>query len=134
MQIFVSCPPGVADLTAAELRSCGATDTREFKLGVQAEGSLEVAYRACFWSRTASRVLLPLGTFPAATQEQLYEGISAIDWQQHVNPKGTLAIDFAGASSGITHTHFGALKTKDAIVDQFRVSPRGAAPREPQQP
>jgi 23S rRNA (guanine2445-N2)-methyltransferase / 23S rRNA (guanine2069-N7)-methyltransferase len=120
MQIFVSCPPGVADLTAAELRNCGATDISEFKLGVQAEGSLEAAYRACLWSRTASRVLLPLGTFPAATQEQLYEGISAIDWQQHVNPKGTLAIDFAGASSGITHTHFGALKTKDAIVDQFR--------------
>jgi 23S rRNA (guanine2445-N2)-methyltransferase / 23S rRNA (guanine2069-N7)-methyltransferase len=120
MQIFVSCPPGIADLTAAELRSCGATDVSEFKLGVQAEGSLEVAYRACLWSRTASRVLLPLGTFPAATQEQLYEGISSIDWQQHVNAKGTLAIDFAGASSGITHTHFGALKTKDAIVDQFR--------------
>ncbi|MET0533013.1 MAG: bifunctional 23S rRNA (guanine(2069)-N(7))-methyltransferase RlmK/23S rRNA (guanine(2445)-N(2))-methyltransferase RlmL [Steroidobacter sp.] len=120
MQIFVSCPPGVADLTAAELRNCGATDTREFKLGVQAEGTLEVAYRACLWSRTASRVLLPLATFPAATQEQLYEGISAIDWQQHVGPKGTLAIEFAGSSSGITHTHFGALKTKDAIVDQFR--------------
>lgn len=120
MQIFVSCPPGVADLTAAELRTCGATDTREFKLGVQAEGSLEVAYRACLWSRTASRVLLPLGTFPAATQEQLYEGVSSIDWQQHVNPNGTLAIDFGGSSSGITHTHFGALKTKDAIVDQFR--------------
>lgn len=120
MQIFVSCPPGVADLTAAELRSCGATQTREFKLGVQAEGSLEVAYRACLWSRTASRVLMPLGSFPAATQDQLYEGIASIDWQQHINPKGTIAIDFGGASSGITHTHFGALKTKDAIVDQFR--------------
>ena len=33
---------------------------------------------------------------------------------------GTLAVEFGGASSGITHTHFGALKTKDAIVDQFR--------------
>lgn len=120
MQIFISCPPGVADLTAAELRSCGAAQVSEFKLGVQAEGSLEVAYRACLWSRTASRVLLPLGTFPAATQEQLYEGISSIDWQQHLRPTGTLAIDFGGASSGITHTHFGALKTKDAIVDQFR--------------
>jgi 23S rRNA (guanine2445-N2)-methyltransferase / 23S rRNA (guanine2069-N7)-methyltransferase len=120
MQIFVSCPPGVADLTAAELRSCGATQISEFKLGVQAEGSLEVAYRACLWSRTASRVLLPLGTFPAATQEQLYEGISSIEWQEHIKPNGTLAIDFGGASSGITHTHFGALKTKDAIVDQFR--------------
>ena len=120
MQIFVSCPPGVADLTAAELRNCGATQTREFKLGVQAEGSLEVAYRACLWSRTASRVLLPLGSFPAATQDQLYQGVASIDWQEHINPKGTIAIDFGGASSGITHTHFGALKTKDAIVDQFR--------------
>lgn len=120
MQIFISCPPGVADLSAAELRACGAAQVSEFKLGVQAEGSLEVAYRACLWSRTASRVLLPLGTFPAANQEQLYEGISAIDWQQHINPTGTIAIDFGGSSSGITHTHFGALKTKDAIVDQFR--------------
>lgn len=120
MQIFVSCPPGVADLAAAELRNCGATQVSEFKLGVQAEGSLEVAYRACLWSRTASRVLLPLGTFPAATPEQLYEGIAAIDWRQHFNPAGTFAIDFGGSSTGITHTHFGALKTKDAIVDQFR--------------
>ena len=120
MQIFVSCPPGVADLTAAELRACGAIEVREYKLGVQAEASLEVAYRACLWSRTASRVLLPLGTFPAATPEQLYEGVAAIDWQQHLRPRGTLAIDFGGSSSGITHTHFGALKTKDAIVDQFR--------------
>lgn len=119
-QFFASCPPGVADLIAAELRNCGATQTREFKLGVQFEGSLEAAYRGCLWSRTASRVLLPLATFPAATQEDLYAGVSAIDWSEHVASGGTIAIDFGGSSSGITHTHFGALKTKDAIVDQFR--------------
>jgi 23S rRNA (guanine2445-N2)-methyltransferase / 23S rRNA (guanine2069-N7)-methyltransferase len=120
MQLFASCPPGVADLTAAELRDCGATQIREFKLGVQFEGSLETAYRACLWSRTASRVLMPLGSFPAATPEALYQGVSAIDWADHLSPNGTLAIDLGGATSGITHTHFGALKTKDAIVDQFR--------------
>ena len=120
MQFFASCPPGVADLTAAELRDCGATNTREFRLGVQFEGSLETAYRACLWSRTASRVLLPLATFPAATPEELYAGASSIDWSEHLAPAGTMAIEFGGASSGITHTHFGALKTKDAIVDQIR--------------
>lgn len=120
MQFFASCPPGVADLTAAELRSYGATQTREFKLGVQFEGPLEAAYRACLWSRTASRVLMPLATFPAATPEALYEGVAAIDWSEHVPTQGTLAIEFGGTSSGITHTHFGALKTKDAIVDQLR--------------
>src|SRR5690606_19275549 len=118
--IFVSCPPGVADLTAAELRACGAERTRETRLGVHAQGPLELAYRVCLWSRTASRVLLSLGSFPAATQEQLYAGIQQIDWLAHLRAEGTLAIDFSGASSGITHTHFGALKVKDAIVDQFR--------------
>lgn len=118
--IFVSCPPGVADLTATELRACGAERTRETRLGVHAQGPLELAYRVCLWSRTASRVLLSLGSFPAATQEQLYAGIQQIDWLAHLRAEGTFAIDFSGASSGITHTHFGALKVKDAIVDQFR--------------
>lgn len=120
MQFFASCPPGVADLTAAELRECGATQCREFKLGVQFEGTLEVAYRACLWSRTASRVLMPLGSFAAPTPEALYEGVKSIPWTDHIKAEGTLAVELAGATSGITHTHFGALKTKDAIVDFMR--------------
>ena len=75
MQFFASCPLGVADLTAAELRAAGATQTSEFKLGVQFEGSLEAAYRACLWSRTASRILMPLATFPVTSAEALYEGV-----------------------------------------------------------
>ena len=120
MQLFASCPPGVADLTAAELRDCGAEQIREFKLGVQFEGSLETAYRACLWWRTASRIMMPLGSFPAPTPEALYEGVAAINWTDHLAPTGTLAVDLGGSTSGITHTHFGALKTKDAIVDHFR--------------
>jgi len=120
VNFFASCPPGVADLTAAELRACGATHTRELKLGVLFEGTLETAYRACLWSRTASRILMPLANFPAATPEALYEGVAAIDWTHHIAASGTLAIDFGGSSAGIKHTHFGALKTKDAIVDQLR--------------
>jgi 23S rRNA (guanine2445-N2)-methyltransferase / 23S rRNA (guanine2069-N7)-methyltransferase len=110
----------VADLTAAELRACGATNTRELKLGVLFEGTLETAYRACLWSRTASRILMPLGNFPAATPQELYAGVASIDWTQHLAANGTLAIEFGGSSTGIKHTHFGALKTKDAIVDQLR--------------
>jgi 23S rRNA (guanine2445-N2)-methyltransferase / 23S rRNA (guanine2069-N7)-methyltransferase len=122
MLFFASCPPGVADLTAAELRACGARRTRELKLGVEFEGTLETAYRACLWSRTASRILLPLATFPASGADELYAGVAAIDWSEHLAPQSTMAIDFDGTSGGITHTHFGALKTKDAIVDQLRAT------------
>ena len=121
MQFFASCPPGVADLTAAELRDCGATQTREFKLGVQFEGTLETAYRACLWSRTASRILMPLGDISRRRRpKRCTKASPRSTGREHVAPTGTLAIEFGGSSSGITHTHFGALKTKDAIVDQFR--------------
>jgi 23S rRNA (guanine2445-N2)-methyltransferase / 23S rRNA (guanine2069-N7)-methyltransferase len=120
MQFFASCPPGVADLTAAEMRAAGATQTSEFKLGVQFEGSLEVAYRACLWSRTASRILLPLATFPVTDADALYQGVKQIDWSTHLGPRATLAVEFAGTAPGLTHTHFNALKTKDAIVDRIR--------------
>ena len=44
----------------------------------------------------------------------------AIAWDDHLAPEGTLAVDFAGGSGMITDTRFGAVKVKDAIVDQFR--------------
>ena len=41
-------------------------------------------------------------------------------WSRHLGTEGTLAVDFTTASSVITHSRFGALKVKDAVVDQFR--------------
>ena len=38
----------------------------------------------------------------------------------HIAPGATLACDFTGRHPSITHTHFGALKLKDAIVDSLR--------------
>ncbi len=55
-----------------------------------------------------------------STANAMYEGLKRIDWSQHLSVNGTLVVDFQGTSSGVKHTQFGALKTKDAIVDQFR--------------
>jgi 23S rRNA (guanine2445-N2)-methyltransferase / 23S rRNA (guanine2069-N7)-methyltransferase len=120
MNFFATCPIGVADLLAAELKELGATRARELKSGVEFEGELEVAYRACLWSRTANRILLQLAVVDVRSAVDLYKGVQSIDWSEHLAPTGTLAVDFAGSVPGVTHTQFGALKTKDAIVDQFR--------------
>ncbi|MGE0114302.1 MAG: bifunctional 23S rRNA (guanine(2069)-N(7))-methyltransferase RlmK/23S rRNA (guanine(2445)-N(2))-methyltransferase RlmL [Steroidobacteraceae bacterium] len=117
---FATCPLGVADLLAAELKACGATRAREMKAGVEFDGTLEIAYRACLWSRTASRILMPIAQVAAHDANAMYEGLRRIDWSRHLAPTGTLVVDFQGSSLGVKHTQFGALKTKDAIVDQFR--------------
>ena len=76
-EIFATCPKGIESLLAEELRArrrIGA-DARP---GVAFAGNLATGYRACLWSRLASRVLLPLAHFPAPTPEALYAGVQTV--------------------------------------------------------
>ncbi|HXU73986.1 MAG TPA: bifunctional 23S rRNA (guanine(2069)-N(7))-methyltransferase RlmK/23S rRNA (guanine(2445)-N(2))-methyltransferase RlmL [Polyangia bacterium] len=109
MQFFATCAKALEPLVAAELRALGATDVAETRAGVSFAGGLDVAYRACLWSRVASRVLLPLATFDAPDDKALYDGVRTIPWREHVGPDDTIAVDASRA-----------LKVKDAIVDQIR--------------
>jgi 23S rRNA (guanine2445-N2)-methyltransferase / 23S rRNA (guanine2069-N7)-methyltransferase len=119
-KFVASAPRGLADLLARELTAFGAVNVRERSTNVSFEGTLETAYRACLESRTANRVLLVLGELEAASTEGFYAFARTIDWTQHVGPGATLACDFSGKHPSITHTQFGALKLKDAIVDSLR--------------
>ena len=118
--LFATVSRGMEPLLAAELTSIRAGNVETGRSGVSFEGGMEIAYRACLWSRFANRVLLPLSRFPARPPEELYDGPRAFDWSQHLSPHGTLAVDCFSANSQIDHTHFASLKVKDAIVDQMR--------------
>ncbi|HVS76650.1 MAG TPA: bifunctional 23S rRNA (guanine(2069)-N(7))-methyltransferase RlmK/23S rRNA (guanine(2445)-N(2))-methyltransferase RlmL [Steroidobacteraceae bacterium] len=117
---LASVPRGLADLLAKELAALGASDVRERTTGVAFSGTLATAYRACLESRLANRVYLELARFEAASAEAFYAAAREIDWSQHLTPRATLACDFSGRHPAITHSHFGALKLKDAIVDALR--------------
>jgi 23S rRNA (guanine2445-N2)-methyltransferase / 23S rRNA (guanine2069-N7)-methyltransferase len=117
---FAAVPKGLESLLADELRALGARAVDATVAGVSFHGPLVLAYRVCLWSRFANRVLLPLASFPAPTPEALYDGIRSIDWRHHLPVTGTLSVDFHTALSQVSHSHYGALKVKDAVVDQFR--------------
>jgi 23S rRNA (guanine2445-N2)-methyltransferase / 23S rRNA (guanine2069-N7)-methyltransferase len=127
MDFFATTAKGMESLLAGELRALGAEAVEETRAGARFRGDLSTAYRACLESRVANRILLPLRTFPAPTPEKLYGGVKSIRWSDHLSAANTLAVDFSSSRSAITHTHFGALKVKDAIVDQLR-SVQGARP------
>src|SRR3569623_1196573 len=119
-RFFATTPKGLESLLGAELTALGATELRETRAGVAFVGTLALAYRACLWSRLANRVLLPLDNFAAPSPEALYAGVHAIPWERHFGADHTLAVDFSTLQSQISHSHYGALKAKDAIVDRFR--------------
>jgi 23S rRNA (guanine2445-N2)-methyltransferase / 23S rRNA (guanine2069-N7)-methyltransferase len=120
-QLFATTPKAMETILAEELQALGIKPIKQTLAGVAFEGDLETAYRACLWSRTANRILLVLSSFEVKTQDDLYYGVKRINWFEHLQPEGSFAVSFSAKNSPvINNTHFGALKVKDAIVDQMR--------------
>ncbi len=119
-QFFATAALGFEPLLATELENLGAVEVKQERAGVRFSGSLEIAYKACLWSRLASRILLPLTSFEAFDPDQIYAEVLKIDWSEHLSVNNTLAVDCTLVNSKINHTRYGALRVKDAVVDQFR--------------
>jgi 23S rRNA (guanine2445-N2)-methyltransferase / 23S rRNA (guanine2069-N7)-methyltransferase len=125
LEFFATTAKGMESLLSEELLGFGAIDIKESKAGVSFKGPLEIGYRACLHSRIANRILCVLKTFIAVDADALYEEVQKIEWREHLTTKNTFAVTFSSIRSrlienAIRHSHFGALKVKDAIVDQFR--------------
>jgi 23S rRNA (guanine2445-N2)-methyltransferase / 23S rRNA (guanine2069-N7)-methyltransferase len=117
---FATAARNLETLLAEELRGLGIANAQDTRAGVRFSGGLEDAYRVLFWSRVASRVLMPVATFDAPDAEHLYDRVRDIHWPEHLAPGRTLAVHLDAVRSGVENGHYGALKVKDAIVDQFR--------------
>ena len=120
MRFFATAAKGTEPLVAKELIATSAQNIRPTVGGVHFEGDLETLYRANLWLRTANRVLMPIAEFPCPTPHALYENARNVRWRDWMTVDGTFAVDCNCRDSQISHSHYAALKIKDAIVDEFR--------------
>lgn len=120
MNLIIKTLAGLEDVLAAELVALGAEKVEAGKRAVQCSGDLRLMYRANLELRTALRVLKPIHQFEASNEEELYAQVKSIDWSLFLDTDDTLAVDAVTHSPFFTHSQYVALKTKDAIVDQFR--------------
>ena len=121
-RFFVAAPRGLVPVVAEELGDLGARSVSEDTGGCRVRGPLSFGYKLCLWSRCATRVLLPLREVVAADVESLHAQIAEMPWEEHIDPEGTIAVDYAGRGAGIEHTKYGAQRVKDAIVDRLRAA------------
>src|SRR5512134_4126384 len=117
---FATTFKGLEEVLAGEVAVLGGEDVAIAPGGVSFSGDLALCYRANLWLRSANRIVALLSEFPAPTPAALYEGTREIPWTDLFPPERTIAVDANVRESGITHSHFAAQKTKDAVVDKFR--------------
>lgn len=119
-QIAVKTLHGLEGVLEQELKKLNIKGVKRVKRAVLADADLKDVYRINMFARTALRVLVEIEQFDARDEEQLYRAVNRIDWTQWLTPAMTFAIDPVVKSTYFPHSHYAALKVKDAIVDHVR--------------
>ncbi len=111
---------GLEDVLAGELKDIGALNIQIINRGVSFQGNVEIMVKANYLCRTALRILKPIASFTVNDDQDLYAGAMKIEWPDVFRIDQTFNVSANVFHSQLNHSHYVALKTKDAIVDRFR--------------
>lgn len=111
---------GFETVLADELKSLGAADIVVKNRLVEFYGDQGFLYKANYSLATALRILKPIHSFSVRNEEFLYARFKKFNWEDYLDIDQTFVIDATVHSDYFTHSHYAALKVKDALVDRFQ--------------
>lgn len=120
MQVTATTFSGLENILQKEIANLGGQRTQAQKRAVTFEADKRTIYRCLYELRTAVRLFLPFYSFKTKHENHLYKKMREVDWTSMMRLNETFAINATTSSKYITHSKYLALKSKDAIVDQFR--------------
>ena len=118
--IIISCAKELSRWTEVEVRDMGYTPVEVTENTVVVRGAMRDVMRLNLWLRTAHRVLVPLLRTTCRNIRDLYEAVSSIDWENHLEADGYFSVSSIVHNLTIRDTRIPSLYTKDAIADRMR--------------
>ena len=115
---FATVARGLEELAAQELEQLGADGVEPGFCGVKFRCDRKRLYTINLWTRLSFRILVTVAHVPCRDSDTLYRSIQGIDWEQYLSPEQTLAVKATGKNDRLNHSHFTALRVKNAIVNQ----------------
>lgn len=134
LQIQIKTFFGLEPILAEEVKKLGGRNVEIKNRAVNCEGDLGFLYKVNYSARTAVKVLVPVFTFKAFSENQFYERLLKFNWDELMSVDQTFAIDATVYSETFKHSQFMSLKMKDALVDFFRTKYKRRPSVEPKNP
>jgi putative N6-adenine-specific DNA methylase len=108
--------PGLEHLTAAELRSVGAAVNATEPGGVSFEAAPGILYAANLHVRTASRIVVRVGQFHAASFAELEKEARRVPWARWIAPGGAVHFRVTSRKSRLYHQDAVAERLERAVL------------------
>lgn len=115
LDAFAVTAPGLAPLAAGELTALGITPTATEPAGVTFTADTAQLAAALLRLRTASRVLVRLGTFRATAFHELERAARQVDWNRILPPGAPFALRVTCRKSRLYHSDAVAERVAGAI-------------------
>ena len=131
LEMVAVCALGLEELVARELAELGVEEPAVERGAVAFRGGWETCWRANWRLRTANRVLVELGSWPAPDGPALAAGARALaaigagarpglEILDLLSPNRSLAVQATTTASALRDPQWAALKVKDGLVDGQR--------------
>lgn len=111
---------GLESLLADEIIKLGGEDVVAGRRMVKFMGNQATLYKANIHLRTSLRVLKTIKTFTIQNQDDYYNRLREMAWEDYLGLHHSFAIDSVVFSEIFKNSLFTAQRAKDAIVDRFR--------------
>lgn len=118
--LIIKTQAGLEETLLAEVSAAGGREVQALNRAVKCKADNAEMYRINYTCRTALRVLKEVDEFEAENEGAFYEGVKKFNWFDLLAVDQSFAVHATVSNSAMTHSHYVALKTKDAIVDKFR--------------
>ncbi len=115
--LFISTAPGLEALLAAELQDIGLEPGRLASGGVEIAGGRKEMRRACLHLRGASRVLVRVSAFKAASFADLERGARAAPWRAWLRPETPFRVEASCKASRLYHSGAVAERIAGAVTE-----------------
>lgn len=111
---------GLEDVLCNELKALGAKDINKSNRAAEFRADNSTLYKIHLWSSLTLRVLMPLASFTAKNEEELYREAIKLPWQKWMDIEETFKIDSLLFTKFFNNSMYTSLKLKDAMCDSFR--------------
>ena len=124
--LVAPCFFGTESTLSFEVRRLGAQNVQVTDGRVAFSGGAEMIAAANLNLRTAERVLLLLRTFPAATFDELFDGVNAIPWEELIPADAQFPVKGSSLSSQLSSVPACQSIVKKAVVKRLQAGHKTA--------
>jgi len=120
IELIATCAFGLESTVKLELQQLGYTDLTVRNGGVTFKAGIDAICRANLWLRTADRILIKAGEFPARTFSELFENTRSLPWEQWLPQNAQFPVEGKSVKSQLFSVPDCQAIVKKAIVEKLK--------------